>query len=147
MSRIWNRFREQIKKDREKPGLLLADGVITLLCVVRIVCVAGLVQDFLAERSVSMEEPSFYYALQDGNYQYLLRMTRRNRAMGADGNNYQPYYAVADYYEAAGYCRMYEEAGDEERLELWSAKMADAESRLGDFFGQAEKIKELLNNL
>ena len=67
--------------------------------------------------------------------------------MGADGNNYQPYYAVADYYEAAGYCRMYEEAGDEERLELWSAKMADAESRLGDFFGQAEKIKELLNNL
>ena len=56
-------------------------------------------------------------------------------------------YAVADYYEAAGYCRMYEEAGDEERLELWSAKMADAESRLGDFSGQAEKIKELLNNL
>ena len=42
---------------------------------------------------------------------------------------------------------MYEEAGDEERLELWSAKMADAESRLGDFSGQAEKIKELLNNL
>ena len=26
MSRIWNRFREQIKKDREKPGMLLADG-------------------------------------------------------------------------------------------------------------------------
>lgn len=73
MSRIWNRFREQIKKDREKPGMLLADGVITLLCVVWIVCVAGLVQDFLAERSVSIEEPSFYYALQDGNYQYLLR--------------------------------------------------------------------------
>ena len=138
-------WRERIRNEMTHPGILLLDLGIAAACVVLICSLVAVVTEFYESRNWVYEAYSMFYRLEEGNYAELAEMTWNNRMSGKeDDADFQEYYAVADYYEAAvSYC-MSRDAKNDEEAEKWQAKMADAVGRMGTFTAEKAKIDEML---
>lgn len=141
-----SRMMARLLKDKEHAGVFVMDIVIGILCVVFVFALWFMIAQFAMDGSISYSEDSFYYNMRSDNYDSIMRMSRTNRINGKNrGANYQEYYALADYYEAALYYRIYTEAGDESRAEIRKQEMEDAVGRMGGLSPQKQKIDEILN--
>lgn len=142
-------FQEKILKiflrDKGHMGILIMDIVIAMLCVILVLALWFTGARFWEEGQIAYDESSFYYSMDSGNYDNLLRMSLSNRVQGKKGGAaYQEYYAVADYFEAALYYNIYVKAEDESRAKIWEEEMEDAVSRMGDLSAQQQKIDKML---
>lgn len=142
---LLQRMRERVKAEAEHVGLLLLDIAIVIMCIVVIGTAWGAGARLFEDSNAGYSEDFLYYVTRDGNYTSLAYMTWTNRMNGkGEKSNSQEYYAVADYYDAAVQYYMCEKAGDAAGAERWLEKMKDAESRMGDFLAEKEKIDRML---
>ena len=75
----------------------------------------------------------------------MVQMYHRNVALGkGEEKELQEYYAVARYYEAASYYKIYLEKNDEDRRTKEFEKMQEAFSQMGDFSFVRDKIHKVL---
>lgn len=126
-------------------GIIALDLVIVAMCVVFVCTAASAIVSFHDAYDRGYKSDSLSYRLRDENYAMLAEMTWKNRTYGkGEDADSQEYYAVADYYEAAILYHLYLESGDADRTEKWLAKMEDAESRLGVFKAEKQKIDQML---
>lgn len=139
-------IRNRIREDARVLPLLVMDIMIAALCVI-LVFEVGLTVVRGAEAANDFRgfsEEDFFYQMSRGRYDTMVNMYHTNKEFGRGGEKYEACYAVAEYFEAASYCRMYEEAGDTQRADMWKGRRKDAEERLGDLSVMTEDIQEIL---
>ena len=126
-----------MNKKKRSPGIVALDIVIGILCLA-LVGAAGFALD--------MWQESFYYRLSDGDYGAMVEMYHYNEA-----NNVKPdkslrqYYAVAEYFEAASWYKVYSQSGDMHRAAGYEEAMARAEKEMGALYMVAGDICRQLN--
>lgn len=136
---------ERIRMEGKHLGILILDIAILVMCVVFVRSVVTAGRSFHEAREEGYDLDILYYRLEEGNYAQLANLTWQNRMYGReDDEDSQEYYAVADYYEAAVQYRICKESGDSGGAADWYGKMADAESRMGVFMAEKEKINRIL---
>jgi hypothetical protein len=83
--------------------------------------------------------------LAEERYMDLLVASDQNRVLGKNQNKTcQEYYAVADYFDASMHYYMYEQAGDEERANIWKEKQEEAAGRMGSLSYEQSAIQTFL---
>lgn len=141
------KIKERIRKEARHMGILSLDVAILVMCVVLVYSAFSTARLFYEINDRGYSSAALYYRLQDGNYALLAEMTWTNRMVGkGEDADAQEYYAVADYYEAAMQYRLCQEAQDTDGAARWLEKMKDAESRIGVFAAEIEKIDQMLGN-
>ena len=135
-----------MNKKKRSPGLVALDIVIGILCLA-LVGAAGFALDMWQESfGWEYDEDSFYYRLSDGDYGAMVEMYHYNEA-----NNVKPdkslrqYYAVAEYFEAASWYKVYSQSGDMHRAAGYEEAMARAEKEMGALYMVAGDICRQLN--
>lgn len=142
-----NWIQNRIEKDRKKAALLVMDIAIAVLAVAMLIGIVTLVSQIYENKDTEYKDYSFDAAIQSQEYHRMVNLARENRfnGYGIGDEEMEAYYAVADYYEAAFYHRIYVNSNDSERAEKYSKKMADAQSRMGYLSGEKEKIDRKLD--
>ena len=144
-SNIFLRIGECIKAESRHIVLLLLDIAVAVMCVVVFGSVWHMVSEFYIVFDQTYDADALYYRTQDENYALLAEMTWTNRMFGrGEREDSQESYAIADYYDAAVQYYMCQKAGDTTSAERWQEKMEDAESRMGGFKAEKEKIDRML---
>ena len=144
-SSIFARIGERMKEESKHIVLLLLDIVIVVMCVVVIGSVWRTVSEFYTVFDRNYTANSFYYRTRDEEYALLADMAWSNRMYGrGEIADFQEYYAVADYYDAAVQYYVCLRAGDTAGAERWLEKMKEAENRMGGFTAEKEKIDRML---
>lgn len=134
-----------INRERKHLGIRLLDLAIIVMCVVFVRSVILVAVSFYDANDLGHDTNTLYYRLRDQDYARLAESTWRNRMYGRENDvEAQEYYAVADYFEAAIQYRLCREAEDNDGAENWLEKMKDAESRMGVFVSEKEKIDEII---
>lgn len=132
-SNLFLRMRERFREESRHIVLLLLDIAVAVMCVIVIGSLWRTVSEFYIILDQNYVANSFYYRIQDENYALLSEMTWSNRMYGrGEKEDFQEYYAIADYYDAAVQYYMCRKEGDTTGAERWQEKMKDAESRMGD---------------
>ena len=69
---------------------------------------------------------------------------REQQLQGVDLEDKEEYCAIAEYFEAACYYRVYEELGDTEHADIQWQRMEDAAGRMGEYTGELAEINARL---
>lgn len=65
---------------------------------------------------------------------------REQQLQGIDLEDKEQYCAIAEYFEAASYYRVYEELGDTEHADIQWQRMENAADRMGEYSGERAEI-------
>lgn len=126
---------------KNKLKLMKQDSVITALNVALVFLVIVLLITILTVRTTYKEitsdnydELSFSYAIEDQAYYTLLEKYYYNlTTTGKENPEFQEYYGVAKYYEAASLYKAYDTVGNTEKALYYQNKMQDYEKDMGDW--------------
>lgn len=137
-----------IKSEMKKAGTFVMDIIILILAALFTISVIMFVVNMIEERDTGYSENTFYYHLDSGRYGEMTIYADNNRhsGIGVGKTEMEEYYAVADFYKAGFYRRMYEQAQDKERTEFWRERETDAEKRMGILAPEKDNIQDLLDN-
>ncbi len=132
-----NRWEEIVKDTRR----LILDIVIAVLAFGAVIALLFAISSYREVYADSYSVDSYYYYMEEGNYPRLVELYygERDRQEPKDGEK-KEFYAVARYYEAASYYKMYQENGDTERAKEQAEKMEAARQEMGTLSGEAENI-------
>lgn len=138
-------LKERIRMETRHAGILILDLAILVMCIVFVSSMISVAARFHEVYDEGYDSEDLYYSLREEKYAQLAAQTCENRMYGkGEDADSQEYYAVADYYEAAVQYHLCLETGDVDRAEQWLKKMNDAESRLGVFSTEKDKIDQIL---
>lgn len=119
--------------------------LIVLLGILFVVVVFSTVKEFLDLYDNGYSIDSFYARTNDADYAPLPEMYYINEAERVEANSqFQEYYGVAKYVEAASYYRMYSENNDMQRAEAYREKMEQALSQMGVYSSLSDQINTKL---
>lgn len=119
--------------------------LIVLLGILFVVVVFSTVKEFLDLYDNGYSIDSFYARTNDADYAPLPEMYYINEAERVEANSqFQEYYGVAKYVEAASYYRMYSENNDMQRAEAYREKMEQALSQMGVYSSLSNQINTQL---
>lgn len=119
--------------------------LIVLLGIIFVVVVFSTVKEFLELSDNGYSIESFYTRTNEAKYAPLPEMYHVNEAEQVEANTqFQEYYGVAKYVEAASYYRMYSENNDMQRAEAYREKMEQALSQMGVYSSLSDEINTLL---
>lgn len=119
--------------------------LIVLLGIIFVVVVFSTVKEFLEFSDNGYSIDSFYSRTNEAEYAPLPEMYHINEAEQVEANTqFQEYYGVAKYVEAASYYRMYSENNDLQRAEAYREKMEQALSQMGVYSSLSDEINTLL---
>lgn len=145
---ISKRFTEFFVKESKRAGIFAMDIAILVLSALFAISIITFVFSMVGEIDRGYSAGTFYYRINDERYSLLSDLADTNRFLGVGigKSEMEEYYAVADYYRAGFYRRLYEEAGDAERIEYWSRREKTAESGMGVLLPEKKKIDAQLDN-
>lgn len=140
------RIRRRIEKDKRQAGLWIMDLAIAVLCLVMAGSLWYMIACFMDERDSGYGISALQSAVTTGDYARLLELSNANRARGIGVGNvdYEEYYAVADYFEAATNLDLCERAEDAAGVEKWLGRLREAEAAMGMLGGEKQRICERL---
>ncbi|MCM1026218.1 MAG: hypothetical protein NC432_07265 [Roseburia sp.] len=140
------RIRRRIEKDRRQTGLWIMDLAIGVLCLVMAGSLWYMIAGFLEERDPGYGISTLQSALTVGDYPGLLELSNANRVrgIGVGDADFEEYYAVADYFEAATNLDLCGRAGDAAGAEKWLGRLREAEAAMGVLSGERFRICEQL---
>lgn len=119
--------------------------LIVLLGIIFVVVVFSTVKEFLDLSDNGYSIDSFYIRTNEAEYAPLPEMYHINEAKQVEANTqFQEYYGVAKYVEAASYYRMYSENNDMQRAEAYREKMEQALSQMGVYSSLSDEINTQL---
>lgn len=136
----------KLSQDKKNKGLFILDIAIAVMSVVTVLCLIAMVLFFLEEKDYSYQNYSFQSAIMRQDYGSVLGMAGTNRFgdIHVGEAEYEEYYAVGDYFEAAVYEKIYTQQGEKELAEKWTKKKESAASKLYVMSPEKEKINQLL---
>ncbi len=136
----------RLSQDKKSKGLFLLDIAIAVMSVVTVLCLIAMVLFFLEEKDYSYENYSFQSAVMRQDYGSVMEMAGTNRCgdIHVGDAEYEEYYAVGDYFEAALYEKIYTQQGEQELAAEWAKKKESAASRLYVMSPEKEKIDSIL---
>ena len=136
-----------IKGEMKKAGVFVMDIIILVLAALFTISVIMFAVNMIEERDTGYSESTFYYRVNSGQYGEISTYADRNRysGIGVGKTEMEEYYAVAAFYKAGFYRRLYEQAKDEERTEFWRERETDAEKRMGILAPEKDNIQDLLD--
>lgn len=136
----------KLSQDKKNKGLFILDIAIAVMSVVTVLCLIAMVLFFLEEKDYSYQNYSFQGAIMRQDYGSVLGMAGTNRFgdIHVGEAEYEEYYAVGDYFEAAVYEKIYTQQGEKELAAEWAKKKESAASRLYVMSPEKEKIDSIL---
>ncbi len=149
MSKINNKLKKKLRewKGQNTDGKLrVMNIVIIVLAIIMAIALMRAVGEFYdIFTGYYTEEYTFIHSMENEEYGRMVEAYHDNCRKGyGDKEELQEYYAVARYYEAAFYYKMYLEADDVERMEVRKIAMEDAYTQMGDFAFVKESIDRQL---
>lgn len=122
------------------------NGIIIVLALILIGRIAYTIKAFSEIYNEDYLESHLLYRLKDEDFGSMVLTYHSNVAQGfGDKKELQDYHAIAEYYEAAAYYKMYMEAGDLERAEREKIKMDQSAGGFGELYFVKDKIDKRLN--
>ena len=118
-------------------------GILSLVFVISLFFMVTEVVSYLD--TYYPKEDSFLYSLQQQDYARMVDMMYQNQALDVKSSTiYEECYAVAKYYEAAGYYKAYMLSGNQDLAYKKKEIMEQQRSFMGDLFYAAEDIDSVL---
>ncbi len=130
------------KKERF-PGRLL-NVLIVFLAMVFLMTLGTAFKELREARSGYADKEEYLMMdLQDGEYAELYRRYLDHGVGSTPGKGLSEYYAVGRWYGEEFYRYAFEQAGLSERAEEAEDRQEDLEDAMGEFEGEAKRIREL----
>ncbi|MBQ4537729.1 MAG: hypothetical protein II994_08970 [Lachnospiraceae bacterium] len=111
---------------------------IVAMCVVFVIMVYGAVVEYYDTFCFHYDDESFYWKLENEDYGNLVDIYHYNEAAGVSVD--PEYHAVAEYIEAASFCKAYADAGQTEKAAKYAAQMEQAIQQMGSLSVSKEAI-------
>ena len=145
---LQGRLKAFVSGDMKQAGVLAMDIVILILTALFTVSIITFVVCMIEERDTGYSEGAFYSRVCNREYGQICSFADENRysGIGVGMPNMEEYYAVADYYKAGFYRRMYEVVQNQERITFWSEREENAEKRMGILSPEKQNIDGQLEN-
>lgn len=136
-----NRGREILKEPRR----LILDIVIVILTLAVLFSLYYAISSFREAYEDGYSVDTYYYRIEEGRYAELVELyyAETDRQDPKDSGK-EECYAVARYYEAASYYKMYLENGDTEKAEEQRQRMEEIAGEMGELSGEQENIRRQL---
>ena len=117
--------------------------IIIILSVILFILVIVLCKEVFNRSYYTKDANSFYYDINDGRYTDMVISTEENRAIGVkETKELKSCYAVADYFEAASYYKVYIENDKKEVADKYLKTMTACRKDMDDFEYAADDIDE-----
>lgn len=123
----------------------ICNFIIIILSIIFFTLVIVLCKEVFNRSHYTTDANSFYYDINDGRYAEMVISAEENRAMGVrETKELKPCYAVADYFEAASYYKVYIENDKKEVADKYLKTMTACRKDMDDFEYAADDIDEKL---
>lgn len=133
------------RAEKKSTANRILDIVIGLLCVVLVGSAVFAVTSFRDASDIGYSESLFVYRLEEEDFDRMTEMYHSNEAAGIKADQkLEPYYGIAEYFEAASYYKAAVHTNDAEGMMHYRQKMDAAEQRMGELSFVSEIIREKL---
>lgn len=112
-----------------------------VLCIATVALLANAAIEYAAMDDNEITADEYVYYLQKGDYSGLVTRVAHDKEIAGEESLY---VAVADYFKAASFYKVYQECGEQEHVEKFKADMEKAVNEMGILAGEKDKIDALL---
>lgn len=130
MNKILDGIRTEIERWKNIKIMLLDIAIIATVLIL-IIGVWRLAENISYEMNAGYSISSLADSVEREHYADLVYMCNQNYGNNEKKKEYQEFYALSDYYQAASWYKVYLNTGDKKRAAVQKEKMDAAELKLG----------------